>query len=256
MSVIEDALRQAEQEDRGTRGRSAPPELSGRSGRGNAALDDQVTYAPTDIPKGLLSPHGGAQAKGRSAVEWAAVALVIIAIAAVLTVVLPASSPQRTTPEAGHGAVTGDASSAPQGEDVADGSISEPAQPGDSTPPGTGVPVHAGDRIIINPARTDQTETVADGENTPPPSVVPSDGARRAELAARYRLTGIIAGAGRSYAVINGVMVTRGQQIDGAEVIRIDSSVVRLRVDRAEVDVPMTSGPGAGHYRLDQSPSE
>jgi hypothetical protein len=63
------------------------------------------------------------------------------------------------------------------------------------------------------------------------PSVSPSD----------FRLSGILSGAGNAYAVINGTVLSEGQSIGQAVVVRIESETTRIRVADQEFDLAISN---------------
>ncbi|NOT00831.1 MAG: hypothetical protein HOP29_09405 [Phycisphaerales bacterium] len=103
--------------------------------------------------------------------------------------------------------------------------------------------------------RDGRTSPIGDAENNPPTQLAASGEdvqespaetlpaatkhARENAWSGRFRVTGIISGAANPYAVINGAMVAPGQSVDGAHVVAIDRTAVRVRVDGREIELQL-----------------
>lgn len=119
----------------------------------------------------------------------------------------------------------------------------------------TGEPVHrefVGADRVRQPEMPDSPGRLAPDIRSPdgnrPPSIEPhptalseSPDVRAPTRGGQFRVSGIISGASTSYAVINGAMVSPGQTIDGASVVSIDATSVRIRMDGGEFDLRLNS---------------
>ena len=66
-------------------------------------------------------------------------------------------------------------------------------------------------------------------------SVVGPGGAASAASRPRFTLTGIVIGASRRIAIVNGKPYVQGETVDGAEIVAVEPGVVRLRERGAEM---------------------
>jgi len=58
----------------------------------------------------------------------------------------------------------------------------------------------------------------------------------------RFRLTGVMLGGNQAVAIVNGTMVRVGQHVDGAEVLAVESTAVRLRKDGSDFELLLDLG--------------
>jgi hypothetical protein len=64
-------------------------------------------------------------------------------------------------------------------------------------------------------------------------------GGAAAVLGPRFTLTAVLISSERRVAIVNGKPYQSGENVDGAEIVRIESSAVHLREHGAEIVVPL-----------------
>ncbi len=222
MSVIEDALKQAETEaatPRSSLKDEAPVRDDGRP----HSLDDHVSY-PESPREGARSADA---ASGRTALEMTAMGIVVGAVATVAIIAMIGTQ-WSTAPIAPSPAAATNSTG-----------LANPAGP---NPAGTLLESTASSAAEYAPTREVGGQRTAIGNvgdrsvggTSPQPALANPTSAGGAS---RFRLTGVMLGGNRAVAIVNGAMVRVGQSIDGAEVLSIQSTTVRLRKDGRDFEL-------------------
>jgi len=216
MSVIEKALRQARETSR-----PSPASAAELPARARNTLDDCVRRTPTTPPTGAgaadpvaLRPNLRPDRKAAPGYDWAAVGLVAVAGIITTLMFLRASvQPPGPTSNPAHNKTAETRSDGTNGH-------RHDARPRRPSAPISGA--------IIAPPIGAPRESVAtvnisnDGSRTPP-----------------FRATGVVLGGREAHAVVNEVLVKVGDVIDGARVVMISESAVRLALAGIDIEVPL-----------------